>query len=965
MKRFLLCLVFCLAALPLYSQEKIHFMDNTSIGARSFIEANPGVDGRGVVIFILDNSVDPEISGLRKTTEGLEKVIDIQDFSGQLVLPLRQAQWEKNFDKPILVAGAIRLSGAENLRLKPVDNKFYLTEIDENSSYRNSGIKDLNGNDDTKDKFFILAFKVKASSLPLTEMKGKVRIDTVSDVWVYYVDENNNGMIDDETPKLNYKYNYDTFSFEKAKSQSKQLAPFTLSANISSDGCYLVVNSGDGSHGSHCAGIASGHDINNFAGNDGIAPGASIVSLKIGSNLLSGGSSTTDAMKKAYQYGVEFMKEAGYKFGVFSMSYGIGAETPGQSEIEQFLNKFTLDHPNIVIVTSNGNNGPGINSTGNPAGADGIISVGAIISPETIKDLYGSPRKTNWITHFSSRGGETSKPDIVAPGAAASTVPNFEHGDAFWGTSMACPQVAGASALLLCAALRDSLDVNGSMIKKAIKYSAEPLPGYTPIDYGMGLVNVPKAYKMLKILAERKESEKIWGYDISTANSFYPDIKGPAAFWKANGYYPSAGDRQTVTVKSIFPAALPEADKEKVYRVLNLKTDSPWLDIDKSRIYLKGSQPANFNLIYNHDKLTSPGVHVARVYGYPVNEPGGNCPDFDMQASVVIPHFFDCDNSYRLALKDKALGIGDIERIFVALPSGASAMNVRMSPVEDKSYGMALYAFSPDGKRVFFENASDVNTRNEVNFKAFNGGLQKGIWEIIPYCFYQSRNSGHYNLEICFYGITSNPEKIEKLSIPLGSRACGTINVINEFSTFFNAVVSGAIDGYSRVSEISQSGRLSYSKKIRIGDDISKASFEIDMANEEFNKFTDIAVNIYDEAGNSVTSTGISRKSGTVTFFPPAPGNYTFEIYPGFTSTETMNKEWKFTMAERYFNKSPISLKAENQSFRMPPGLWHQIRFSAEKDLPVAPDGYSIFGALRIIDTDRKMLAREIEIILK
>ena len=46
-------------------------------------KANPGIDGRGVVIAVLDTGVDMGVAGLEKTTTGEVKVVDVQDFSQQ------------------------------------------------------------------------------------------------------------------------------------------------------------------------------------------------------------------------------------------------------------------------------------------------------------------------------------------------------------------------------------------------------------------------------------------------------------------------------------------------------------------------------------------------------------------------------------------------------------------------------------------------------------------------------------------------------------------------------------------------------------------------------------------------------------------------------------------------------------------------------------------------------------------
>lgn len=956
MKKFVFFLILLSLVFELKAENTWPFLDNKSMGSYDFILKNPEYDGRGTLIFILDCGADPAIPGLQKTSTGKTKFIDIQDFSNQLVLPLAKAENDTVNGAPVLKSSNTDgLAGWDNLELNPKDEKYYIGKLDENASFKNSGIKDINGNGKRNDLFQVLVFKIDNADKVLKGAPGIVKPD--KEMWVYYIDQDADGAIDDEKPMFDYKYRFDTFNFDSGKKSSNP--PFTFSANVEA-GPKLVVNTCDGSHGSHCAGIAAGYKIYGTEGNDGVAPGAYLASLKIGNNILSGGATTCGSMKKAYEYGITFMKEAGFKNAVFSMSYGIGSETPGLSIIDKYLEKFAFEHPEVVICKSQGNSGPGINSTGNPSGADGVISVGAMIAPSTLKNLYGSNRKKDWVTHFSSRGGETAKPDIVAPAAASSTVPAFSRGDAFWGTSMSTPEVAGACAVLISAANRCNMKIDGQMIKKALKFSALPINGYTSVDYGNGLVNIPKAFEYLKILSERKEYDKVLGYKITTANSFMPNKSGTAAFWKAGGYFPSSGENQNVSVRAIFPKHISKTEQEQFYRVFKLKSNASWLETDKSEIYIRGSIPQKFSLIYDEDKLDKPGLYVGRISAYAQNEDNGGFADFDVQATVVIPYRFNTENNHELNFKNKSLDIGDIERLFIEVPPSASAMNIKMKPAGNKWYSTGLYLFSPDGNNFDRGFSKDNTDRKPIEIQAAEKELLKGVWELMPYCHYQSAKSSFFDLEIKFYGVSCEPEIIGELESPIGSKPSGKARLFNEFESV-QATYGGAIEGYKKEEEHEMRNSESFSMPIKIGEAIEGVALKIEMDVEDFNKLTDCAVLIKNSAGKVVRASGLERKQGSL-YLNAGAGNYTLEIVPGFATTAEKTSGLDLSITEKYYYKDDIDINITKAPPTLIPGIPYNLEFELGDNLLKAPDSCLTFGFIELRDKNNGNLVKVIEV---
>jgi subtilisin family serine protease len=218
----------------------------------------------------------------------------------------------------------------------------------------------------------------------------------------------------------------------------------------------------DNGHGTHCAGII-GAVGDNSIGVAGVCWNVSLVGLKIlNANGELGVSS--DAVE-AIIYAIKL------RANVLSLSWrGTSFQQTLQDAIQQAATN------NILVVAAAGNDGANNDTTPvYPASYTNanIISVASSTANDALSD-------------FSNYG--STKVDIAAPGDQILSTWPLRKYKTLSGTSMACPYVAGAAALLLsCEPWLSALDV-----KQGAMATADPVPALTAKVKSGGRLNLAK-----------------------------------------------------------------------------------------------------------------------------------------------------------------------------------------------------------------------------------------------------------------------------------------------------------------------------------------------------------------------------------------------------------------------------------------------------------------------------------------
>ncbi len=911
-KSIIYVLLFSLSLL--YAQEnKQTFLSLKQTGVEDFLKKNPNCDGRGTIVFVFDTGVDMGIDGLLKTSTGEIKVIDVQDFTNEGDINYYPATIEEKDGKKYFENEELKYSvlGAEKLSVAAFDDNYFIGAIKEdfwkNSS---SAIADINGNDKKDDTFYFVVFQTT---------------DDAENSWVVFFDTNGNGDLSDEKPIKNYKQNKDSFSII-----NKDLPQLTMGLNIFPKEKVVNFHFDDGGHGTHVAGIATGYKIGGVDLN-GVAPGAYVISCKLGNNNYSGGATVTESMKKAFLYADKISKET-KNYCVINMSFGVGSEIEGNADMEKFIDDLVAKNPYLYISLSNGNEGPGISTAGLPAASSSVLSSGAVLTKEVGSDLYGADLDNDIILYFSSRGGEVSKPDIVSPGACTSTVPNWGDNDRFWGTSMASPYTAGVLSLLLSAVKVDYPDIKvpSLLLYKAVRESATKWNQYASIDQGSGFINVDKAYDLLKKYIKDGEIEKFETYKITASSPNMPGGKAPNLYLR-NGSYLTGNETYTFLVERN------KFDKnDKFYRVYNIECDSDWLIPMQKKTYLRNDQATAINVRFDKSKMKNPGMYNAKIKAF--REGSDKYTEFEMMATVIIPEEFSIENNYRKSWTgelEKAM----YKRYFVNVPAGATSMKIKLSSTPGKYLSGRINLHAPNGRQLDVTNTiTSEKDYNQVERTYMN--LEPGVYELVVESSYQAKNVSTYNFNVDFFGINL----IGKNQLCENNK---TIKVVNEFNGVNTYNLNGQILGYEKSYYITIKGKDFYTAPFELAENEAERNFSIELTKEDFNKITDFTILAYDKTGFAVEKDGLSYSTGELTVTNNeklGKAEYKLVIIPGFANADS---ELKVLIKEKtYFNDSiDLNVKCKNKkSVNLYPSIPEELKVEYKLPELTIPEGTKLFG---------------------
>ncbi|MFI6944373.1 S8 family serine peptidase [Streptomyces sp. NPDC050418] len=898
-------------------------------GAVEFVEDNPKADGRGVTIGILDSGVDLGHPALQKTTTGERKIVDWVTATDPVIDG--DETWRQMSNA---VSGPTFTFGGKTWTAPA--GSYSVEWFEEAASTGGDANGDLNRDGDTTDKWGVL----------YDAAAGTVRVDLNGD----------SDFTNDEAMKP-YKDGHQVGYFGKDDPATDVVERVPFVAEIRKDVVYNdagdksdYVNIGiiESEHGTHVAGITAANSL--FGGRmNGAAPGAQLVSSR--ACTWSGGC-TNVAL-------TEGMIDLVTKRGVDIVNMSIGGLPPLNDGNNARATLYTrlIDEFGVQLVISAGNSGPGTNTIGDPSLADKVISVGATISKETWASNYGSGVEKKYaMMPFSSRGPREDggfTPTLSAPGASINTTQTWIPGgpvpeagyalpagySMLQGTSMASPQAAGASALLISAAKQKKIELSPLTLRTALTSTADHISGVKAHEEGAGLIDIEGAWKAIKKGATAHAYDVAAPVDTAIDEFLKTPGSGTGLYDREGGL--KVGERKTYDVKITRTSGSSRAIEHELDFENN---DGTFRIVGDDEVRLPLNKPVTVKV---QAKAGSAGIHSAILE---LDDERTEGVDRQIMTTVVA--------SAELAKPSFGFkASGSVQRnssksYFVTVPKGAKTFEVALGGLKAGSqtrfisihpYGVPVDPTSTPNCYPNYENPANT-CRPDLRSYA---NPQPGVWEIEV----ESRRTSPlldnpYQLSASALGVSFDPAVQTIAEAKIGTPAAVDWTVSNEFAPITGGKLAGGALGSSKEARptIAHQAQQQYRVEVPAGSE----RFDVSIGNTS-DKGADLDLALYRIVNGSAQLVGQSADGDSeeaVSLAKPAAGTYIalvqgYDVPAGSTEFDYLDLYFAPSLGEVKVDASkPVDL-AQGASAKV----------SAEVVVAgAAPEGRQFFGEVRVLN---------------
>lgn len=765
-------------------------MPRQETGALEFVEQHPEYDGREVVVAIFDTGVDPGAVGLQTTPDGRPKVIDIVDATGSGDVDMSKVVKPEDGSVTGLSGRALKLnpkwkipSGEVRIGMKSGFELYPHELVGRVKSHRRKEFMKKQRALENELRNQIENFNKDESDVEKPELEKRLAAvqaasksftdpGPIYDCIVYHdgthhrasVDTDQDGDFSDEKAMTNFRVFREYTRFD-------DVSLLNFGVNIYEDGKVLSIVADSHPHGTHVAGIVAGH----YPGQpewDGVAPGAQIVSCKIGDTYIDG-METGQALIRATKTVLE------NNCDLINMSFGEPTKTPNKGIIIRYFDELVTKH-GVIFCASAGNAGPALSTVGAPGGtSSSLIGIGAHVSPQMAEAQYALRETSSDLPYTWTSRGPTFDGDIgvnlFAPGGAFAPVPQWtlEKSMQMNGTSMASPNCCGNFALVLSGLKAEKVPYNQESVRRAFENTARWIDDASPWAQGAGLIQTPAAFEALVRDADRNAEQVRIEASVSG---------GKRGIYLREPHDSSEDAAPREFRVSLHPLFHPDASSdEKVdFRIrLELQSTKEWVQCGPQATL---ASEGDLISVYVNQSELEPGAHYAEVQGIDPEHPERG-PLFRLPVTVIrtVPTIEPWDDDLREELEDEGvphlaggwmeeeiedMSPGRIERRFVAVPDGATWADLRFHMEAHEDGGRARMFMVHALQAIPGWTSRDGEKNNFVVLepdvpKVIGFAVQPGRTMELAIAQYWS-SLGHCDLhyELTFHGITPDQREV-------------------------------------------------------------------------------------------------------------------------------------------------------------------------------------------------------------
>ncbi|MGW3203407.1 S8 family serine peptidase [Streptomyces sp. NPDC001135] len=828
-------------------------------GAVEFVKEHPKADGRGTTIGILDSGVDLGHPALQKTTTGERKIVDWVTSTDPI------ADGDQTWRPMVTEVSGPGFSYGGATWTAP-SGSYRISTFKESATTGGDEKGDLNRDGDTTDSWGVL----------YDPAAGTVTVDL-----------DNNHDFTDDTPMKPYKDGYQVgyFGTDDPKTDVAERVPFVVQIRkdvpmdpyggtwVGKKADFVNIGVIESEHGTHVAGITAANGL--FGGKmNGAAPGAKLVSSRACTWT---GGCTNVALTEGM---IDLVANRGVDIVNMSIG-GLPALNDGNNARAELYTRL-IDTYGVQLVISAGNSGPGANTIGDPGLADKVISVGAAVSRRTWAANYGSAvEKKYQMMPFSSRGPREDggfTPTLVAPGAAINSTQTWLPGSPvaeagyslpagysmLQGTSMASPQAAGASALLLSAAKEKGVALPPATLRTALTSTAHHIKGVQAYEEGAGLIDVVDAWDAIRHGADAHAYTVKAPVDTALDQNLKTPGFGTGLYDREGGL--QAGGKKTYDITVTRTSGPDKAVRHELHFANNAGHTFRIVGDDAVRLPL--NQPVTVKV------QAAPGSAGIKSAILDVDDPRTEGVDKQILTTVVVA----------TPVRYTYSAQGSVQRnstrsYFLTVPEGAKSLEVAIGGLKDKSQTRFI-AIHPYGTPVdntgtpyCYPNYLDGNgCKPDVRSYA---DPQPGVWEVEV----EARRTSPlldnpYTLDVSVLGAAFDPATVTVPEAKAGTPATASWKVTNTYAALDGRLVGGPLGSAKTTRPSLKQGETQTTTV-----DVPAGAKSLDVAiGNVSDAAADLDLTVYDASGKQVAQSADGDSEEAVSVPSPAAGTYTVSV---------------------------------------------------------------------------------------